>query len=204
MQTTFPRLLLNHAAQRPRAPAMREKAFGIWQALTWADLAVLVEHLACGLHQAGLRQGAHMVVLGANRPRLYATMLAVQSLGAIPYPCTRTLPRWSAPSPSTTPKCALRLPKTRSRSTSCWKFARSARNSPIFTLTIRAACALTNMRALLSVDDLVASGKAFASLKVAFYKAQVDQVEPDDVGAMFFTSGTTGNPRAWCIPTTPC
>ena len=27
-----------------------------------------------------------MVVIGANRPRLYATMLAAQSLGAIPVP----------------------------------------------------------------------------------------------------------------------
>jgi long-chain acyl-CoA synthetase len=45
-----------------------------------------VEHVACGLHQAGLRRGEHMVVVGANRPRLYATMLAAQSLGAIPMP----------------------------------------------------------------------------------------------------------------------
>ena len=86
MQTTFPRLLLNHATQRPAEPAMREKEYGIWQALSWADLAALVEHLACGLHQAGLRRNEHMIVVGANRPRLYATMLAAQSLGAIPIP----------------------------------------------------------------------------------------------------------------------
>jgi len=55
-------------------------------AASWADLAALVEHVACGLHQAGLRRGEHMVIVGANRPRLYATMLAAQSLGAIPVP----------------------------------------------------------------------------------------------------------------------
>ncbi|HVE52642.1 MAG TPA: AMP-binding protein, partial [Ramlibacter sp.] len=86
METTFPRLLLQHAAQRPQAPAMREKEYGIWQPLTWAELALMVEHLACGLHQAGLARGEHMVVVGANRPRLYAMMLAAQSLGAIPVP----------------------------------------------------------------------------------------------------------------------
>src|SRR3954471_1149723 len=86
METTFPRLLLQHAAQRPGAAAMREKEYGIWQALSWADLARMVDHLACGLHQAGLRRGEHMVVVGANRPRLYATMLAAQALGAIPVP----------------------------------------------------------------------------------------------------------------------
>ena len=38
------------------------------------------------LSQAGLQRGAHIVVVGANRPRLYATLLAAQSLGAIPIP----------------------------------------------------------------------------------------------------------------------
>ena len=86
MQHTFVSLLTHHAKTRPDAPAMREKAFGIWQALSWADMALLVNNIAAGLHAAGLRRDEHMVVIGANRPRLYATMLAAQSLGAIPVP----------------------------------------------------------------------------------------------------------------------
>src|SRR5918993_2713747 len=42
--------------------------------------------MACGLAEAGLERGQHLVVVGANRPRLYATMLAAQALGAIPVP----------------------------------------------------------------------------------------------------------------------
>ena len=68
MQTTFPRLLLQHADQRPDAPAMREKEYGIWQAHSWGAMATVVEHIACGLHRAGLQRGEHMVVIGANRP----------------------------------------------------------------------------------------------------------------------------------------
>ena len=86
MQTTFPRLMLDHAKQRPTAPALREKVYGIWQTTTWADLALLVRRLACGLSHAGLKRGDHVVVVGENRPRLYAAMLAVQSLGAVPVP----------------------------------------------------------------------------------------------------------------------
>ena len=48
METTFPQLLAQHAQARPAAPAMREKEYGIWQTMTWADLARLVEHIACG------------------------------------------------------------------------------------------------------------------------------------------------------------
>jgi long-chain acyl-CoA synthetase len=48
---------------------------------------------------------------------------------------------------------------------------------------------------LASIDELVASGAAFAQQHPIFYAAEVAQVKPEDVGAMFFTSGTTGNPK---------
>ena len=34
VDATFPRLLLAHAAERPDAPALREKEYGIWQTLS--------------------------------------------------------------------------------------------------------------------------------------------------------------------------
>lgn len=86
MQTTFPKLLMQHAAQRSSAAAMREKEYGIWQPLSWSELAQLVERMAAGMSKLGLKRGQHMVVIGTNRPRLYAAMLAAQSLGAIPVP----------------------------------------------------------------------------------------------------------------------
>ena len=52
MQTTFPRLLRKHATERPQAPAMREKEYGIWQSMEWAAMLQMVTQMACGLHQA--------------------------------------------------------------------------------------------------------------------------------------------------------
>ena len=86
MDTTFPQLLLKHALERPTAAAMREKEYGIWQTTSWHGMAALVEAIAHGLSKAGLTRGEHMVLVGSNRPRIYATMLAAQSLGAIPIP----------------------------------------------------------------------------------------------------------------------
>lgn len=195
MQTTFPQLLLNHSAQRAAEPAMREKEYGIWQALSWADLAALVEHLACGLHQAGLRRDEHMVVIGANRPRLYATMLAVQSIGAIPIPLYQD---------AAAPECVFPINNADVR----FAFAEDQEQVDKL-LEIREQCPqLSNIYfddprglrnyaepGLVSLDDLLATGKAFAALHTGFYKSEVSQAKPDDVAAMFFTSGTTGNPK---------
>src|SRR5690606_12789383 len=69
-ETTFPRLLARHAAERPGAPAMREKDLGIWQAMSWAELKAEVEIVAAGLSAAGFERGAKLALIGENRPRL--------------------------------------------------------------------------------------------------------------------------------------
>jgi long-subunit acyl-CoA synthetase (AMP-forming) len=50
---TFPRLLMQHARQRPSRPAMREKEYGIWQTYTWAEVADKVRAIAGGLAELG-------------------------------------------------------------------------------------------------------------------------------------------------------
>jgi non-ribosomal peptide synthetase component F len=64
LETTFPRLMLEHAKARPQAPALREKEYGIWQTTTWRELADEVAALACGMAEAGLSRGQHIVIVG--------------------------------------------------------------------------------------------------------------------------------------------
>jgi long-chain acyl-CoA synthetase len=83
---TLPRLLRRNAASMGARPAMREKRHGIWQALTWSDYETVVLRLAGGLDAAGFRRGDRLAVLGDNRPRLYAALLAAQALGGAGMP----------------------------------------------------------------------------------------------------------------------
>ena len=195
MKTTFPQLLLQHAAKRPQAAALREKEYGIWQAHNWAHLTSQVEHLAAGLHRAGLRRGEHMALIGANRPRLYATMLAVQSLGAIPIPLYQD---------AVAAECVFPLNNAEVR------FAMVEDQEQVDKLSeIRELCpAISNIYyddprglrnysepGLASLDALIEAGSAFTQQNPQWFHAEVAKVQPDDVAAMFFTSGTTGNPK---------
>jgi long-chain acyl-CoA synthetase len=83
---TVPKLLLRNAAQHGVRPAMRHKDLGIWQTWTWADLRDEVRALAVGLRKLGFERGTAVAVIGDNRPRLYATFAAVQSLGGVAVP----------------------------------------------------------------------------------------------------------------------
>jgi long-chain acyl-CoA synthetase len=195
MQTTFPRLLLQRAQERPEAAAMREKEYGIWQTTTWAAMAKQVQAMACGLHQAGLKRGEHMVVVGANRPSLYATMLAAQSLGAIPVPLYQD---------AVASECVFPINNAEVR------FAVVEDQEQVDKmLEIREQCPqLTHIYyddprglrnydqpGLAALQELVAGGEAFAHNHPDFYHEEVNKAQPADVAAMFFTSGTTGNPK---------
>ncbi|MCP4301811.1 MAG: long-chain fatty acid--CoA ligase, partial [Gammaproteobacteria bacterium] len=83
---TFPKLLQSHVRLRPERDAIREKDLGIWQSWTWAEAAVEIRALACGLARLGLKRGDKLAIIGDNRPRLYWGMTAAQTLGAIPVP----------------------------------------------------------------------------------------------------------------------
>jgi len=83
---TFPKLLLRNVKERGERPAIREKTRGIWHTLSWRELADEVSALAAALAVQGLQRGAHVALVGDNRPRLYAAMCAVQWLGAVAVP----------------------------------------------------------------------------------------------------------------------
>jgi long-chain acyl-CoA synthetase len=195
LDTTFPRLMLEHAARRPAAAALREKEFGIWQTLSWGGLQTLVRSLACGLAQAGLQRGQHIVVIGENRPRLQATMLAAQALGAIPVPLYQDAAAAEFVFPITNADVCFAIVEDQEQVDKL--------------IEIRAQCPLLariwfddprglrhyDEPGLAPLDALVESGRAHDAAQPGFFDAEVRRTQPDDVAAMFFTSGTTGQPK---------
>ena len=195
MLTTFPQLLLKHATERPTAPALREKEYGIWQTHSWADLVRLVEQVAAGLHLAGLQRHEHMVVIGANRPRLYATMLAAQSLGAIPVPLYQDAVAAECIFPLNNAEVRFCLVEDQEQVDKLLEIREQCPQiSNIFFDDPRG---LRNYAepGLASLDALIEAGAAHVAKHPQWFKSEVAKAQPGDVAAMFFTSGTTGNPK---------
>jgi long-chain acyl-CoA synthetase len=174
---------------------LREKSFGIWQTITWAELAQLVRALACALAEAGLKRGEHVVVVGENRPRLYASMLAAQALGAIPVPLYQdaVASEFVFPINNAEVRFAIvedqeQVDKMLELRTQCPQLASIWYDDPR---------GLRNYRegGLVALDQVIASGRAYDSAHAGFFDAEVARGDVHDVAAMFFTSGTTGNPK---------
>jgi long-chain acyl-CoA synthetase len=195
MNTTFPRLLQQHATQRPGDAALREKEYGIWQTLNWADLHAMVGQIAQVLARDGLQRGEHVLIVGANRPRLSAAMLAVQTLGAIPVPLYQdaVATEYVFPINNAEVRFAVvenqeQVDKLQEIQPDCPSLTRIYYDDPR---------GLRNYpsQGLCGLEQVLSDGALLVLAQPDFVQQQTDLGKPDDVAAMFFTSGTTGNAK---------
>ena len=83
---TFPKLYARNAAIRGAGPAMRHKDRGIWQTWSWAESWEIVRSLAHSFDRLGVGPGDKVAIVGSNRPLMYWSIAAAQTLRAVPVP----------------------------------------------------------------------------------------------------------------------
>jgi long-chain acyl-CoA synthetase len=195
---TFPRLLLEHARQRPNEHALREKEYGIWQTWSWQRAADEVRWMACGLTSLGFKAGNNLAIAGNNRPHLYLTFLAVQSLRGIPVPMYQDA-------------VASEMAFVLQDADIHFVFAEDQEQVDKMLELRETLPGLTHiiyddprgMRnydepGLISVEQLFELGREFEKKNSGFYAQALEQVKSDDVAVILYTSGTTGKPKGVC------
>jgi long-chain acyl-CoA synthetase len=192
---TFPRLLLWHERVRPKHPALREKDLGIWQTWTWADLAAEVRVLAAALHRVGLARGGHVAIIGENRPRLYAAMLATQSLGAIPVPMYQDA--IAAQMVYVFQDAQIEHAIVEDQEQVDKMLEVRDQYPPLAHIVYDDPRGLRNysQSGLVSYDELRLRGAEFARSNPGFFDEQVAGAATGDTATLFYTSGTTGRPK---------
>ena len=83
---SIPALLQRNADTFGGQTAYREKEYGIWQSWSWAETEKEIEALALGFLNLGVNDGDFVAIIGRNRPYFYWSIVAAQSVGAVPVP----------------------------------------------------------------------------------------------------------------------
>jgi long-chain acyl-CoA synthetase len=196
---TFPRLLLWHALVRPWRPALREKDLGLWQTWSWLQLAAEVRVLAAALHERGLKRGDHLAVIGENRPRLYAAMLAAQSLGAIPVPLYQDASAEQMQYVFAEAQIAMAVVENQEQVDKALELR--AAWPALATIVYDDPRGLRRYAdaGLVAYESLLERGRELEGrddpAARAFFDEQVAAGSSEDVAALFYTSGTTGRPK---------
>src|SRR5215468_4343070 len=189
---TFPKLLLHHSEQRGERPAIREKSRGIWRTVNWRELADEAAAIAIAASARGLQRGAHVALLGDNRPRLYAAMCAAQSLGAVVVPLYQD---------ATADEVATSIQRANVTHVFAENQEQVDKLLAILPQCPTVRCIVYDkdrgMRhykqpQLVSYDALLKEGRELAAQKRDFLQGEVARGKGEDTAFLFFTSGTTG------------
>ena len=192
---TFPKLLLEHARARAGDPAIREKDLGIWQSWTWGEMRDEVEALAAGLAKAGLARGAHIAVIGANRPRLYWTLTAAQALGAIPVPFYEDAVATEMTYVFQNAEIAFAVVEDQEQADKLFEILPQCPALKHIWYDDPRGLRHYTQPQLASYDSLVAAGREWMREHPGFFEQEIAKSRGTDTAIMLYTSGTTGHPK---------
>ena len=200
MQTlpSLPHYLLRNAEQFADHVAMRHKDLGIWHEWTWAKACTEVQNYALGLKELGLQAGDKVAIIGSNRPRLYWSFAAIQSIGAVPVPMYAD---------AVAEEMVFVLEHAGVRFAVCQdqeqvdKVVSVQEQLPHLTQILydepRGLRGYDEQR-ILSIESVQQRGLQFLERdpsQAVQWRSGIDQLELDQMCVMLYTSGTTGRPK---------
>ncbi len=80
---TLPQQLAERARSEPNRVALRQKEYGIWRPISWAQYHAEARAFACGLSLDGLAAGDHVAILSENRSEWVIAQMGIAIAGAI-------------------------------------------------------------------------------------------------------------------------
>lgn len=194
--TSIPARIADRARETPDVVALREKRFGIWQDITWADYWDNVELVAHGLAALGVEPGDRVAIHSDNRPEwLYADVgtVAVRGITMGLYP-TNPAPEVSYLLQDSGSKVLIAEDQEQVDKALEIDPDELPELTHIVYIEPRGVRSYDDPR-LLDWRDLLEMGRDHREAHPDMVERDLARIEPDDIAWLIYTSGTTGPPK---------
>ncbi len=197
---TMPKLLRQNAVRFADRIALREKDLGIWQRTTWQGYWEHVRDFALGLRELGLTEpGDKVSILGDNCPQwLYADLAAqaCRSVAVGVYPTNVAEQCWYVIDNSESSFVVCKDQEQVDKVLEVGERLPLIKN--IIVIDMKGLRHYDDAR-IISFDEVERMGRQRHDKDPGLFDKMVEATEPDDVGVMVYTSGTTGVPKGAMI-----
>lgn len=194
---TIVHLFRQQARRRPDAPALRHHDGAAWRTISWRDYERAVAETAAGLRAWGLVPGDRVGLLSGNRPEWHIADVAILVAGLVTTPVYATSSSTQVTHVLTDAGARLcfveggdQLAKLLVRRPDLPEVANAVVLAPLEGIEDGFVRTLTELRRA-GAEALAADPRAF--------DAMVDELDPEQLATLVYTSGTTGPPKGAMI-----
>ena len=203
-EDTLSSLIFKNATVRGAKTAIREKDLGIWQSWSWADVAEEVGLLAGGLAAKGFIRGNNLAIIGDNRPRLYWSFAASQSLGGIPVPLYQDAIADEMIYVFNDAEIEFAIVEDQEQVDKLLEIMPQCEKLRCIIYDDPRGMRHYNHPAVVAYEDVRELGVKFLSEQPNFVESELIKCRADDVSVILYTSGTTSKPKGVCLTHKAC
>jgi len=178
-----------------KAPAIREKNFGIWLTFTWSEYLENVRDFSLGLASLGFGKDDKVALIGNNRPRLYWAQFSAMCLGGQAVPVYHEAIATEMSFVLAHCAASVIVAVDQEQVDKVLEIRDQLPNLKCLIYDYPRGLRGYDVDILKSFEDVQALGRDFGAKNQGYFEAEVAKVKPDDVALINYTSGTTGQPK---------
>lgn len=176
--------------------AIRDKDFGLWQEYTWTDSYEKIKHFCLGLKSLGLEPEDKVAVIGDNEPEWYWAAFATQAGRGI------VVPQFTDAIPDELKylidfaDCKFVVARDQEQVDKILDIKDDLPKAKKIIYWYYKGMRNYTEPFLLRFDQVEQMGKEYENEHPGLFENMVEQVDPEDIANIYYTSGTTGRPKA--------
>jgi len=175
--------------------AMRHKAFGLWQEITWREYYTYAEQLASGLLELGVSKGDFVGVIGENCPNWLYIDMAAQMVGATTVGIYTTNAWEQVSYVVQHAECKVLFAENEEQVDKWLRFRHETPKLQWVVYWEEKGLQTLEDQQLLSWNTVIEKGLAKLDLNREEIESRTNNIEENDTAILVYTSGTTGNPK---------
>ncbi|HYE39380.1 MAG TPA: AMP-binding protein, partial [Ramlibacter sp.] len=197
---TLPKLLALHARDHAGEVAMREKDFGIWHPITWAQMHERVRAFTLGLRQLGVGRGDVVGLIGDNRPDWVMGEIAAHAAGAMSLGIYRDALDEEVAYLIVYADVKVVFAEDEEQVDKLLNLGERIHTVKHIVYSDPRGMRKYQDPRLMPATDLVAMGNELLKREPGLYDRLVAEGQGEDVAVLCTTSGTTSNPKLAMLP----
>ncbi|KUL92708.1 long-chain fatty acid--CoA ligase [Bosea sp. WAO] len=192
---TLPQMLRENARAMPERIALRQKDFGIWLPISWAEYDRRARHFGLGLRALGLAEGGHVGILSENRAEWVVAQLGAGMVRAVAIGVYATSPANEVAYVLVHGEVEIVVCEDQEQADKVLeRIAELPRLKRIVVIDPK-GLRQYGSELIVSFADVLKSGAEYEIAHPGLVEACLAAQTPADIGLMVYTSGSTGKPK---------